>query len=170
MSPSKLEEDPRLKTVFAGYAFSVDYRQRRGHAYMLTDQRDTKRVQLPFNQPGACLQCHAANTVAYRKVGLENGAPGKLDDPLISSNGYAQLFAGFEKVCAMSYTDATKLVEHSVACIDCHDPNSMQLRVTRPGFLTGIRALAESSEPTPHLPTIEKWRKATGRKPTIRTR
>src|ERR1043166_9012093 len=42
LSPSKLEEDPRLKTIFAGYAFSVDYRQRRGHAYMLTDQRETK--------------------------------------------------------------------------------------------------------------------------------
>ena len=87
LSPSKLEEDPRLKTIFAGYAFSVDYRQRRGHAYMLVDQRETKRVQLPFNQPGSCLQCHAANTVAYRKVGLENGAPGTLDDPLISDNG-----------------------------------------------------------------------------------
>src|ERR1041384_1831870 len=99
LSPSKLEEDPRLETIFAGYAFSVDYRQRRGHAYMLTDERETKRVQLPFHQPGSCLQCHSANTVAYRKVGLQNGAPGTLDDPLISGNGYAQLMAGFEKVC-----------------------------------------------------------------------
>ena len=165
LSPSKLEEDPRLKTIFAGYAFSVDYRQRRGHAYMLTDQRETKRVQLPFHQPGSCLQCHSANTVAYRKVGLETGVPGTLDDPLISSNGYAQLMAGFEKVCAMPYEEASKLVDHPVACIDCHDPNSMQLRVTRPGFLNGIRALAESSEPVPHLPTIEKWRKSDRHEP-----
>ena len=165
LSPSKLEEDPRLETIFAGYAFSVDYRQRRGHAYMLTDQRETKRVQLPFHQPGSCLQCHSANTVAYRKVGLETGVPGTLDDPLISSNGYAQLMAGFEKVCAMPYEEASKLVDHPVACIDCHDPNSMQLRVTRPGFLNGIRALAESSEPVPHLPTIEKWRKSDRHEP-----
>ena len=32
---SKLQEDPRLKTIWAGYAFSADYRERRGHAYML---------------------------------------------------------------------------------------------------------------------------------------
>jgi nitrite reductase (cytochrome c-552) len=39
----------------------------------------------------------------------------------------------------MKYTEARKLVTHPVACIDCHDPNSMQLRVTRPGFLEGIQ-------------------------------
>src|SRR3954469_20419710 len=48
---------------------------------------------------------------------------------------------------------------HPVACIDCHDPRSMQLRVTRPGFVRGIAALAQSDDPTPHLPSIERWRK-----------
>ena len=38
---SKLDEDPRLKRIFAGYPFSVDYRERRGHAYMLEDQDNT---------------------------------------------------------------------------------------------------------------------------------
>ncbi len=157
LATDKLEADPRLKTIFAGYAFAIDYRNRRGHAYMLSDQRETKRVtQKP--QTGACLHCHAANTVAYRKAGIEAGAPGTLQNALISPNGYAQLQKGFEKVCAMSYTNATKLVEHSVACLDCHDPDSMQLRVTRPGFLNGIARLAESSAPVPHLPSIEKWR------------
>ena len=157
LATDKLKADPRLVTIFDGYAFAIDYRARRGHAYMLDDQRTTKRVtQKP--QPGSCLHCHAANTVAYRKIGLENGAPGTLADPLISTAGYAQLQAGFEKVCAMSYSNATKLVEHPVACVDCHDPVSMQLRVTRPGFINGIRALAVSTAPVPHLPSIEKWR------------
>lgn len=40
---SKLEEDPRLKTIWAGYSFSADYRERRGHAYMLEDQTFTER-------------------------------------------------------------------------------------------------------------------------------
>jgi nitrite reductase (cytochrome c-552) len=35
-------------------------------------------------------------------------------------------------------------VKHPVACIDCHDPSTMQLRVTRPGFLEGMRALKAS--------------------------
>lgn len=154
----KLSSDPRLKTIFAGYAFSVDYRSRRGHAYMLSDQRETKRVQLPFHQIGSCLQCHASNSSAYRRVGLENNAPGTLLDSLTSPNGYAQLFGGFEKVSGQPYEQAAKLVRFPVACSDCHDPKSMQLRVTRPGFLNGIRALASSSTPVPYLQSIEKWR------------
>jgi nitrite reductase (cytochrome c-552) len=91
-------------------------------------------------------------------MGLENGAAGTLQDPFTRTNGYAQLFAGFEKVCAMPYEQATKLVQFPVACVDCHDPLSMQLRVTRPGYLKGIRALAESSASVPHFPSIERWR------------
>jgi nitrite reductase (cytochrome c-552) len=34
----------------------------------------------------------------------------------------------------------------------------MELRVTRPGFLRGIQALAASAEPVPHLESIERWR------------
>ena len=34
----------------------------------------------------------------------------------------------------------------------------MRLRVTRPGFLIGIAKLAESAAPTPHLPSVERWR------------
>ncbi|MDH3550477.1 MAG: ammonia-forming cytochrome c nitrite reductase subunit c552, partial [Gammaproteobacteria bacterium] len=34
----KIERDPWLKRMFLGYAFSIDYRDRRGHAYMLVDQ------------------------------------------------------------------------------------------------------------------------------------
>jgi len=158
LATDKLVQDPRLKKIFAGYAFSVDFRARRGHAYMLSDQRETKRVQLPFNQTGSCLQCHASNVVAYRKLGLEIGAPGSMDDAPVSVNGYAQLLRGFEKIGTMPYVEATKLVEQPVACVDCHDPKSMQLRVTRPAFLLGMRALAASSTPVPHLPSIEKWR------------
>lgn len=154
----KLDDDPRLRTIFNGYAFAIDYREERGHAYMLDDQRETRRVtEKP--QPGACLQCHASNTVAYRKVGLEKGAPGSMEDAFLSENGQKQLFAGFEEVCHMPYADATKLVEHPVTCLDCHDPKTYQLRITKPAFLTGIRALARSADPTPHLASVERWRK-----------
>jgi nitrite reductase (cytochrome c-552) len=161
---SRIEEDPRLKTMWAGYAFAKDFREERGHAYMLVDQRDTERVK-QFNQPGACLHCHASVISAYRAIGLENGAPGDLKQSLTSADGIAQMMAGFEKVCAMPYADATGLVDHPVACVDCHDPQSMELRVTRPGFLNGIRALAGSSDPVPHLPSIERWRSENSSRP-----
>jgi nitrite reductase (cytochrome c-552) len=44
----------------------------------------------------------------------------------------------------MPYQEAAALAEHAVSCIDCHDPSNMQLRVTRPGFIEGIRALRAS--------------------------
>lgn len=155
---SKLEGDPRLKSIFAGYAFAIDYRERRGHAFMLHDQRETKRVtEKP--QPGACLNCHASTVVAYREAGIQQGAPGSVEDPLLSESGQAQLFKGWEYINPMKYADATKLVSHPATCLDCHDPASMRLRITRPAFLEGIANLAKSADPVPHLPSVEQWRR-----------
>src|SRR5687768_559534 len=70
----RLDEDPRLRTLFAGYAFSIDYREERGHAYMLSDQEETERVR-QVKQPGACIHCHASVLVAYRKEGVKAGVP-----------------------------------------------------------------------------------------------
>ena len=158
LATDRLLADPRLPIIFDGYAFALDFRNRRGHAYMLEDQRTTKRVT-ERKQPGACLHCHASTTVLYRELGLAQGAAGALAEPFDSPNALAQLMAGFEASCKMPYQEATKLAKHPVACIDCHEPKSMQLRVTKPGFMRGIDALARSGAPVPHLPSIEKWRK-----------
>ncbi len=155
---SKVQADRYLKTIFNGYAFAIDYRERRGHAFMLHDQRETERVkQKP--QPGACLNCHASTVVAYREAGLKQGAPGSLDEPLLSPAGKQQLFKGWEHVNTLPYADATGLVSHPVTCLDCHDPATMRLRITRPAFLEGVANLARSGDPLPHLPSIEQWRK-----------
>lgn len=146
-----LDRDPIWRRIFAGYAFAVDYREERGHAYMLTDQRETERVH-KFTQPGACLQCHSSSIPMYIEQGLKAGAPAGKE------NWEAQIQKGFEVVSAMPFSEAEKLVEHPVSCIDCHDADTMNLRVTRPAFLNGIRALARSDYPTPHLPSIERWR------------
>jgi nitrite reductase (cytochrome c-552) len=147
-----LDEDPVWRELFKGYAFGTDYREERGHGYMLVDQRQTERVS-KFKQPGACLQCHASIVGAYRRKGLEAGAPAGKE------NLEAQVQKGFEVVCAMPYPEATKLAQHPVSCVDCHDPETLGLRVTRPGFLNGIRALAAAEDPVPHLPSIEAWRR-----------
>jgi nitrite reductase (cytochrome c-552) len=54
---------------------------------------------------------------------------------------------------------------HPVSCVDCHDPKTMALRVTRPGFIEGIRMLAASDAPVAHLPSIERWRAGGKAKP-----
>ena len=66
VAQSKLEEDPRLVAMWSGYAFSTDFREERGHSYMLDDQRYTRRVT-EFKQPGTCLNCHASTYVAMKK-------------------------------------------------------------------------------------------------------
>ncbi|MBP7282010.1 MAG: ammonia-forming cytochrome c nitrite reductase subunit c552 [Leptospiraceae bacterium] len=146
----KLDDDPLLRELFAGYAFGIDFREERGHAYMLQDQTETERVK-QFKQPGACLHCHASVIPYYRSEGKKAGVPDNQKE--------AQIQKGFDVVCAMSYKDAAKNVSHPVSCVDCHNVNTMQLEVNRPGFINGIRNLAKSTAPTPHLPSIERWRK-----------
>jgi nitrite reductase (cytochrome c-552) len=139
----KIERDPWLKRMFLGYAFSIDYRDRRGHAYMLADQELTKRLTKP--QTGSCLHCHASVMPLYRELGKGDAA-----------KGLAESYK-------FSYQELNKKLHdsghaHPVTCGDCHDPKTMQLRVTRPGFIEGIRMLAASDAPVPHLPSIDRWR------------
>jgi nitrite reductase (cytochrome c-552) len=56
---SKLERYPAMVRLWAGFAFSIDHNEERGHYYAEIDQRNTQRVQV-VNQPGACINCHAA--------------------------------------------------------------------------------------------------------------
>ena len=125
VAQSRLEEDPRLRTMWAGYAFAIDFREERGHAYMLEDQTLTERQRVT-QQPGTCMHCHASVYVPYREL------------------GGGDVTKGFEAMNQMTYQEARALVEHPVSCIDCHAPDTMELRVTRPGFLEGIRKVKAS--------------------------
>jgi nitrite reductase (cytochrome c-552) len=125
VAQSRLEEDPRLKVMWAGYAFSRDFREDRGHAYMLDDQTFTERQQA-VQQPGTCLNCHASVYTVYKQLGA------------------GDIVKGFEQLNQTPYFDARQYVTHPVTCIDCHDPATMQLRITRPAFIEGIRAYKAS--------------------------
>ena len=139
VAPSKLIEDPQLTTLFAGYAFAKDYRHVRGHEWMLTDQQQTLRVLAledgPAPQPGACANCHSSTVPIVDALG--DG-----EDPGTGLNE-----AGWAAMNAMPYTDL--VAQHGdsltpVACIDCHDPTTMELRITRPALVDGMRALKAS--------------------------
>lgn len=131
VAQSKIEEDPRLKKMWAGYAFAIDFREERGHAFMLDDQTFTERQTKP--QPGTCMNCHASAYVAHKKA------------------GEGDIVKGFEKVNPLPYAEARKLVNHAVACIDCHDSQTMALRITRPAFMEGIAALKASQGVTNYV-------------------
>lgn len=208
---SKLERDPWLRRLYAGYAFSLDYREARGHAYMLLDQEVTERVtQRP--QSGACLHCHAAVVPTYRRLGLEMAGEKATVETLSNDFNWSAVNKGFQALGKLDYRTAhdellktpdgtpgetlplfpggEPLTEnsanstgaeanaqdaaanahnigdaHPVSCIDCHDPKTMQIRVTRPGFIHGIAALAASDDPVPHLPSIQRWRDGDRKRP-----
>jgi nitrite reductase (cytochrome c-552) len=214
MPASKLQEHPWLRRLYAGYAFSLDYREARGHAYMLLDQEVTERVT-KRPQGGACLHCHASIIPTYRRLGLEQAGKPADAKALAAAFDWPAVLAGFKLASALDYgaahaelrktpdgtpgevnplfpggappnldaikpetkeqpadnaavepADAHNLGEaHPVGCIDCHDPQSMQVRVTRPGFILGIAALAESDDPVPHLPSIKRWRDGSRKAP-----
>ena len=131
VAQSKIEEDPRLKKMWAGYAFAIDFREERGHAFMLDDQTFTERQTKP--QPGTCMNCHASTYVAHKQA------------------GEGDIVKGFEKINPLPYAEARKLVNHAVACIDCHDSQTMALRITRPAFMEGIAALKASQGVTNYV-------------------
>ena len=146
----KIARDPWLKRMFLGYAFSIDYRDRRGHAYMLLDQEATQRLTKP--QSGSCLHCHASVMPLYREI------------------GGGDAMKGFQESFRFNYKELNKRLHdsgraHPVSCVDCHDPQTMGLRVTRPGFILGIRALAASEAQVPALESIRIWREGSRREP-----
>jgi len=110
---SKLERYPAMVRIWAGYAFSIDHNEERGHYYMQIDQANTQRVVVK-EQPGACINCHSAN------------APG-----LIQEMGWAE----FNHT---PYNDLVGQSQMGTSCADCHDPQTMELRITRPAFLNAM--------------------------------
>ncbi|MCL2489667.1 MAG: ammonia-forming cytochrome c nitrite reductase subunit c552 [Propionibacteriaceae bacterium] len=169
VTPEKIIQDPRLVTMWNGYAFAEDYRHLRGHAYMQIDQRNTLRVTAPPKaQPGACINCHVSLPGLLSILG--NGTP---DNPVPITNytvGDPNLTAAWDALNTMKYlapdpSDDTKATisktdpngptglygfatannqDQPIGCVDCHDPATMQLRVTRPALINGLAALKAS--------------------------
>lgn len=110
---SKLEEDPRLVTLFAGYGFSKDYNEERGHLNSLTDVRATKRVN--ETTPGTCYSCKSANN------------PG-----LWAEMGMAE----YDKT---KFSELGKKIDQPIGCANCHEENTMRLVVTNPALEEALK-------------------------------
>jgi nitrite reductase (cytochrome c-552) len=106
---SKLEKFPALKRIWAAMPFSVDYNEESGHYYALSDQKETKR-QVVAKQPAACANCHAAEA------------------PLLIEQ------MGWEKFNVTPYTEISGTLHFGSSCRDCHNPDTMELWISRPAF------------------------------------
>ena len=111
---SKLEKDPRLVTLFAGYPFSKDYNEERGHMNALTDVRATKRVN--EKTAGTCYSCKSSNNPQlWDKMGMA-----EYDHTLFSELG--------------------KQITQPIGCANCHEANTMKLIVTNPALEEALQA------------------------------
>ncbi|MBN1535998.1 MAG: ammonia-forming cytochrome c nitrite reductase subunit c552 [Anaerolineales bacterium] len=105
---SKLENDPRLITLFAGYSFSIEYNEERGHLNSLTDVREIKRVNK--TTAGTCYSCKSAvNPRLWGEMGM----------------------AEFDKTL---FHDLGEKIDQPIGCANCHEANSMKLIVTNPAL------------------------------------
>ncbi|MCK4776960.1 MAG: ammonia-forming cytochrome c nitrite reductase subunit c552, partial [Actinomycetia bacterium] len=119
----KLSEYPFLALLYNGWGFGVEYNEPRGHYYMMIDQLEIDKSRIGAG--GVCLTC---KTPYMNKLVEENG----------------------KEFFKMPYEDALKKIpqEHrtlGAACIDCHDNETMSLKVDRFVLEEGLKALGKSN-------------------------
>ena len=117
---SWLERDPRQVILFAGYLFSKDYNDDRGHANALEDVRATARLNLnaddPKRTPGTCYSCKSSNNPAlWDELGM----------------------AEFDK---MSFMEIGARITEPIGCANCHEAGTMRLIVTNPALDEALKA------------------------------
>jgi nitrite reductase (cytochrome c-552) len=129
---------------------------------------DDDTLAAEFDMPAVIRGFQAVSTLPYSEVlgmlmAAPDGTPGETEPvvPQAPIGGFTGELAGQ----AVPEDHGFVGEAHPVSCIDCHDPKTMTVRVTRPAFVLGIAALAESDEPVPHLPSIEKWRRGDRARP-----
>ena len=118
---SWLERDPRQVILFAGYPFSKDYNDDRGHMNSLTDVRETKRLNLSHEDEtktthATCYSCKSSdNPALWKELGLE----------------------GFD---AMFFDEMTPRINNPIGCANCHEAGTMRLIVTNPSLENALKA------------------------------
>jgi nitrite reductase (cytochrome c-552) len=132
---SKLIRFPQLTELWRGYAFAVDFNEERGHYYTQIDQYETKRNDKKFlnehgfakfnGQPGACMNCHSGWVPELvREMGWED----------FNRTPYWDTVAALEKKHGTGLHGS----EMGSTCADCHTPDDMSLRVTRPAYINAM--------------------------------
>jgi len=120
-----LKADPLQVILFAGYGFGKDYRQARGHYYAVEDVTKTTRLSRPFNA-ATCWTCKSP------------------DVPRLMNE------MGVKEFYAANFHDLTAEITHPVGCPDCHDPQTLRLRITRPALKEAFAAMGRDINQATH--------------------
>ncbi len=111
-----LKEEPSLVILWAGYGFSREYKQGRGHFYAIEDIRNILRTGAPNKereglQPSTCWTCKSP------------------DVPRVMAE------IGIAKFYSLKWDELGSEIVNTIGCSDCHDPKTMNLRITRPALV-----------------------------------
>ncbi|MDA8412225.1 MAG: ammonia-forming cytochrome c nitrite reductase subunit c552 [Desulfobacteraceae bacterium] len=110
----KLDEYPFLALLYNGWGFGSEYREPRGHYFMIQDQLEVDPGRVKAG--GSCLTCKTPYAPMLEK-----------------QMGKAYFSTPYKEVLAKLPKDQQTL---GVACIDCHDNRGMALKISR-GFTLG---------------------------------
>lgn len=126
-----LDDNPEQVILWAGYAFSKDYNQPRGHAWAMTDIQNTLRTGAPMEagdgpQPSTCWTCKSPDVPRLmNEVGVTEFYSNKLSD------------YGSEVI-------------NPIGCADCHNPQTMNLTITRPALVEAFEAMGKDINEASH--------------------
>lgn len=109
-------KEPYLPILFNNYGFAEEYNEERGHTYALEDV--TKIARINDNSIGSCMTC---KTTAVPTMINEMG------DDYWSANFRKEILPRVHE-----------LGGDPIGCSDCHEPTTMELRVTRPSFVEAM--------------------------------
>jgi len=126
-----LEVDPRMVVLWAGYAFSKEYNQGRGHYYAVDDVRDILRTGGPTNDedgpmPSTCWTCKSPDVPR-----------------VMEEEGVAEFYKG-------KWARLGSEIVNPIGCADCHDPNTMNLRITRPALVEAFESMGKDVTKASH--------------------
>jgi nitrite reductase (cytochrome c-552) len=112
------DKEPYLPILFNGYGFATEYNEDRGHIYANEDIRSVKRIN--DKSIGSCLTC---KSTAVPQMIAEMG------DGYWGGNFNTDI-----------WPKAESMGHSPIGCSDCHDPETMDLRITRPSFTKAMEA------------------------------
>lgn len=126
-----LEVDPRMVVLWAGYGFSKDYNQGRGHYYAVEDVQKSLRTGGPLTDddgpmPSTCWTCKSPDVPR-----------------VMQEKGVAEFYKG-------KWARLGSEIVNPIGCADCHDSETMNLRITRPALVEAFNKMGKDVTKASH--------------------
>lgn len=127
MTEDVLESRPAMVVLWAGYAFSRDYSAPRGHMFAIEDVTHTLRTGTPGGdtkdmQPSTCWSCKSPDV------------PRMMQEE------------GIEEFYKAAWSAHGSEIVNPIGCADCHDPQTMNLTITRPALIEAFERQGKKIE------------------------